>query len=43
MEYIYFITGLYLQGDMVNLKAQGDRGGMTIEDYISTYCFIDTQ
>jgi hypothetical protein len=36
VEDIYFITVLSLQGEMVNLKAQGAGGGMTIEDFIST-------
>jgi hypothetical protein len=40
---IYFITGLSHRGEMVNLKARGDGGGMTIEEYISTYCIADTE
>jgi hypothetical protein len=38
---IYFITGLSLRGEVVlNLKAQGVGGGMTMEDYISTHCVV---
>jgi hypothetical protein len=42
VEYIYFMIGLSLQGKVVNLKAQGSRGGMTMEEYISTHRVADT-
>jgi hypothetical protein len=40
---VYFITGFSRQGDMVNIKAQGTRGGRTMEDYIATYCIANTK
>jgi hypothetical protein len=39
---IYFITGLSRRGEVVNLKSQGDGGGMTMEDYISTHYVAGT-
>jgi hypothetical protein len=39
---IYFITGLSRRGEVVNLKARGAGGGMTMEDYISTHCVAGT-
>jgi hypothetical protein len=32
---IYFITGLYHRGEVVNIKSRGARGGMNIEDSLS--------
>jgi hypothetical protein len=43
VEDIYFITGLSRRGEVVNLKAWGDGGGMNIEDYISTHCVAGTE
>jgi hypothetical protein len=39
---IYFITGLSHRGEVVNLKARGAGGGMTMEEYISTHCVAGT-
>jgi hypothetical protein len=39
---IYFITGLSRRGEVVNLKARGAGGGMTMEEYISTHCVAGT-
>jgi len=36
VDYIYFITGLSHRGEVVNLKAQGARGGRIMEEYIAT-------
>jgi hypothetical protein len=38
----YFITGLSHRGEMVNLKARGVGGGMTMEEYIATHCVAST-
>jgi len=38
VEDIHFLTGLSRRGEVVNLKARGDRSGMNIEDYITTHC-----
>ena len=43
VEDIYFITGLSRQGEMVNLRSRGPGGGMTIDEYIAMYCFLDTK
>ena len=37
VEYIYFITGLSRQGEIVNLRACGVEGGLTIDEYIIVY------
>ena len=41
VEDIYFIIGLSSRGEVVNLKAQGVGGGLTIEEYIVVYCIPD--
>jgi hypothetical protein len=42
VEDIYFIIGLSLRGDIVNLMTLCG-GKMTIEEYIATYCASGTQ
>ena len=42
VDNIYFITRLSFRGEVVNLKARGARGGMTMEEYISTHCVVGT-
>jgi hypothetical protein len=37
---IYFITRFSHQGELVNLKSQGDGGGVNIEDYIATHSVV---
>ena len=41
VEDIYFITGLSLRGEVVNLRAHGVGGGLTIEEYIAVYYLPD--
>ena len=43
IEDIYFITGLSRQGEVVNLRSRGPRGGLNIDEYIAMYCFSDTE
>ena len=43
IEDIYFITALSRQGEVVNLRSHGPRGGLTIDEYIAVYCFLDTK
>ena len=44
VEDIYFITGLYRQGEVVNLHSHGGPGGvLTIDEYIAVYCYPDTE
>jgi hypothetical protein len=38
----YFIIGLSRRCEVVNLKARGDEGGMTMEEYIATHCVAGT-
>ena len=40
---IYFITGLSRQGEVVNLRSRGPRGGLTIDEYIVVYYYFDTE
>jgi hypothetical protein len=42
LDDIYFITGLSHWGEVVNLKARGAGGDMTMEDHIVTYCVAGT-
>ena len=42
VEDVYFITGLSRRGKVVNLRAHGVGGGLTIEEYIVVYCLPDT-
>ena len=41
VEDIYFINGLYRQGEVVNLHSRRHRGGLTIDEYIVVYYFLD--
>ena len=43
VEDIYFITGWSHRGEVVNLRARGIGGGLTIEEYIDVYCLPDTE
>ena len=43
VEDIYFITGLSRRGETVNLRAGGGpRHGLTIDEYIAVYCYLET-
>ena len=44
VEDIYFITGLSRRGEVVNLHSRGGPGGgLTIDEYIAVYCYLDTE
>ena len=43
VEDIYFITGLSRRGGVVNLHSREPRGGLTIDEYIAVYCYLDTE
>ena len=43
VEDIYFITGLFQRGEVVNLRSHEPGGGLTIDEYIAVYCFPDTK
>ena len=43
IEDIYFITGLSRQGEVVNIRSHGPGGGLTIDEYIVVYCFLDME
>ena len=43
VEDIYFITGLSWGGEMVNLWSHGPKGGLTIDEYITVYCFSEME
>ena len=43
VEDIYFITRLSRWGEVVNLLSRGIGGGLTIDEYIVVYCFLDTE
>ena len=43
VEDIYFLTGLSRRDEATNLKAQGARSGMNIEDYIATHYIAGTE
>ena len=43
VEDIYFITGLSRRGEVVNLHSHGPGGGLTIDEYIAVYCYLDTE
>ena len=43
VEDIYFITGLSRRGEVVNLHSRGLEGGLTIDEYITVYYFLDTE
>ena len=43
VEDIYFITGLSCRGEIVNLRARGVGGGLTIDEYIVVYFLLDTK
>ena len=43
VEDIYFITGLSRRGEVVNLRSRGPKGGLTIDEYIAVYHFLNTK
>ena len=43
IEHIYFIIGLSRRGEVVNLRSRVPGGGLTINEYIAMYCFLDTK
>ena len=43
VEDIYFITGLSRRGEVVNLCSRRPRGGLTIDEYIVVYYFLDIE
>ena len=43
IEDIYFITGLSRWGEVVNLRSDRPGGGLTIDEYIVVYCFLETE
>ena len=43
IEDIYFITGLSRPGEVVNLQSHGLEGGLTIDEYIVVYYFLDME
>ena len=42
VEDIYFITRLSRWGEVVNLRSRGPEGGLTIDEYIFVYYYLDT-
>ena len=43
VEEIYFITGLSRRGKVVNLRSRGPIGGLTFDEYIAMYCYLDME
>ena len=43
VEDIYFITRLSRWGEVVNLHSRGPGGGLTIDEYIEVYYFLDME
>ena len=43
VEDIYFITGLSRRGEVANLRSCGPGGGLTIDEYIVVYCYLDME
>ena len=43
VEDVYFITGLSHRGEVVNLRARGVGGGLTINEYIFIYFLPHTK
>ena len=43
IEDIYFITRLSRWGEVVNIQSRGPEGGLTIDEYIAVYYFLDTE
>ena len=43
LEDIYFITGLSRWGKVVNLHSRGPGGGLTIDEYIAVYCYLEME
>ena len=43
VEDIYFITGLSRRREVVNLRSCGPKFGMTIDEYIAVYCYLDME
>jgi hypothetical protein len=42
LEYIYFLTGLSHQGEVVDLKSRGAGSGMKVKEYIEAHCVVGT-
>ena len=43
VENIYFITRLSRWGEVVNLCSRGPKAGLTIDEYIVVYCYLDAE
>ena len=43
VEDIYFITRLSRWGEVVNLRSCGPGGGLTIDEYIAVYYYLDME
>ena len=43
VEDIYFIIGLFRRRDVVNLRSHELGCGLSIDEYIAVYCFLDTE
>ena len=43
IEDIYFIIVLSRWGEVVNLHSRGPGGGLTIDEYIAVYFFLDME
>ena len=43
VENKYFITGLSRRGEVVNLCSRGPGGGLTIDECIAVYLYLDTE
>ena len=43
VEDIYFITGLSRRGEVVNLRSRGPGGGLTIDEYIVVFYYLDME
>ena len=44
VEDIYFITSLFRWGEVVNLRSRGGPGGgLTIDEYIAVYYYLDIE
>ena len=43
VEDIYFITGLSRRREVMKLRSGGPGGGLTIDEYIAVYCYLDME
>ena len=43
VEDIYFITIFSRRGEVVNLWSRGSGGGLTIDEYIAVYCYLNME